>query len=189
MPIFPLAAIALVASLAVAVSAAPSLAKDRAEIDRTVVEARALLLEQQPGVEDILRNAKGVLIIPEVVKGGLISGGSYGEGALLEPDEAGEFQTVGYYSVAVASLGLQIGVERSSQAIFFMTDEALRGFRNADGWTAGVDASVTLLEKGFAANMQTATRGKPIVAIVFGQKGFLAGASLEGAKYSPIVRD
>ena len=94
----------------------------------------------------------------------------------------------GYYSVGIASIGLQIGVQTTSHVLFFMTDGALEKFRAADGWEAGVDAEVTFPEKGLSAGLDTTTSEKPVIGVVFAADGLLIGASLAGAKYSPIQR-
>jgi lipid-binding SYLF domain-containing protein len=88
----------------------------------------------------------------------------------------------------VASIGLQIGIQSTSHVLFFMTDQALEKFRNADGWEAGVDAEITFPDKGLNAGIDSTTFEKPVIAIVFAEDGLLVGASLAGAKYSSIAR-
>jgi lipid-binding SYLF domain-containing protein len=72
--------------------------------------------------------------------------------------------------------------------LFFMTDAALANFRSADGWEVGADAEVTFPDKGLNAGIDSTTFEKPIIGVVFAEDGLLVGASLEGAKYSPIER-
>ena len=115
--------------------------------------------------------------------GGLIVGGAYGEGALRIGGVSEE-----YYSVAAASIGFQIGVQTTKQALFFMTEDALARFRRADGWEAGVDAEVTFPGAGVNVGTDTTVRNAPIVGIVFGEDGLMAGASLQGSKYSRVNR-
>ena len=121
--------------------------------------------------------------MPDVVKGGLIIGGSYGEGALKVGGA-----TDGFYSVAAASVGYQIGVQTTSHALFFMTQDALDGFKNSEGWELGADAEFTVPGDGISLNVDSTTAKSPVIAVIFAQDGLLAGASLEGAKYSRIVR-
>lgn len=168
-------------------SAAVATAEEAAVIDTRVDLALKKLYDTVPGSRDLADRALGVLVMPSVIKGGFIVGGSYGEGALRLP-QGGTLRTSGYYSVAAASIGLQAGVEESAHALFFLTAGALAGFRNSDGWELGVDAEFTALDKGVNVGVDTTAFQQPIVAIVFGQGGLLLGASLEGAKYSPIQR-
>ena len=161
----------------------PALASaDAAKIDGKVDAAIGVMTSTIAGTQELLDTAKGVLIIPDIVKAGFVVGGAYGEGVLRVGGE-----TVGYYSVAAASFGLQAGVQSYGQAVFFMTDDALAAFRASKGWQAGVDAEVTVLDKGLAAGLDTTSRSAPVIAVVFGQNGLLAGASIEGGKITQIV--
>ena len=60
--------------------------------------------------------------------------------------------------------------------------------KGADGWEVGADAEVTFPEAGLNLSVNSTLLEKPVIGYVFGQDGFLVGASLEGAKYSPITR-
>ena len=61
-------------------------------------------------------------------------------------------------------------------------------FRQSNGWEIGADAEVTFPDAGLNAQANSTLLQKPIIGVVFGQDGFLFGASLEGAKYSRIAR-
>tara|TARA_B100001250_G_C19740634_1_gene762901 strand:+ start:22 stop:582 length:561 start_codon:yes stop_codon:yes gene_type:complete len=141
------------------------------------------LFEIDPDSISIYKNSAGTLIIPKITKASLMLGGSYGEG-VLRINEA----PIDYYSIASASYGPQVGAQRYSNIIFFMTQEALRSFRVKDGWELGADAEVVFRDKGYSLGISSNTLTKPIYAIVFDQKGLLAGTSLEGAKYSRLIR-
>lgn len=171
--------------IAAAVVAAPlaAFADSAREIEADVDYATEQLYATVPGSKELAARARGVLIMPDVVKGGLIIGGSYGEGALRIGGV-----TEGYYSVAAASVGYQIGVQTTSHALFFMTQDALDGFRNSSGWELGADAEFTVPGDGISLNVDSTTAKSPVIAVIFAQDGLLAGASLEGAKYTRIAR-
>ncbi len=152
-------------------------------IDRRVVRALDEMSRALPFTDDLRAKAAGMLIMPTVAKAGLIYGGSYGEGSLL----IGE-APVDYYSVAGASFGLQIGIQKMSTALFFMSSDRLRKFRERNGWTLGADMQYTLLESGEDARLDTNTVKDEVYGVAFGKKGLLAGLTLEGSKYSRIVR-
>lgn len=173
----------LLAAAAVAALAPAAMAETAVEINANVDAALETLFATVQGSKELAARARGVLIMPDVIKGGLIVGGSYGEGALRI---AGE--TAGYYSVASASIGYQIGVQKTSHAVFFMTEKALSGFQNASGWELGADAEFTVPGDGISLNLDSTTAKKPIIAVIFAQDGLLAGASLKGAKYTKINR-
>ncbi|MEO1494250.1 MAG: lipid-binding SYLF domain-containing protein [Pseudomonadota bacterium] len=143
-----------------------------------------------PKSRDLSARARAMLVMPSVLKGGFLLGGAYGEGSLLVNTAGRGYQppAEAYYSVAAASIGLQAGIQTTSHVLFFMTDQALGSFKSAKGWEVGVDAEVTFPEKGLNAQTNSTVLNEPIIALVFGGDGLLIGASLEGAKYSPLVR-
>ena len=84
--------------------------------------------------------------------------------------------------------GLLLGVETSSQALVFLTEDALKKFQDASGWEAGVSANVTVVQAGTAGSIDTTSTRAPIIAYVWGQSGLMAGVSLDGSKYTRIER-
>jgi lipid-binding SYLF domain-containing protein len=69
----------------------------------------------------------------------------------------------------------------------FMTDESLVKFRNAEGWSAGGDASVALLKVGANGNIDTGTVTGQVDAFVLTNTGLMAGATLDGTKVSRLT--
>ena len=147
------------------------------------VEISLKALRDIKGGGDVIDKAKGLLIFPGVFKAGIGIGGEYGEGALRINGK-----TVDYYSTAAASIGFQLGGEKKSIIIAFMTDEALKNFRDSQGWKIGGDATVAVIALGAGTQVSSAISNKPIVAFVFGEKGLMYDLSLNGAKVSKIER-
>ena len=160
-----------------------TITKSGSDIDREAANALSRLYLINPDSRSIFERAAGVLIMPSITKASFGIGGAYGEGVLQIKGAP-----IDYYSVASASYGLQLGALKYSHILFFMTQEALRDFRTIDGWEIGVDAEVTFKEKGYSYGVSSNTITKPIYGVVFGQVGLMAGASLEGAKYSRLIR-
>ena len=79
----------------------------RQSIDANVNATLTRLFATDHGSRELVANARGVLVFPSVIAVGFWFGGQYGQGAL----RIGE-QTSGYYSIAAASFGLQIGAHR-----------------------------------------------------------------------------
>ena len=142
-----------------------------------------MLFEVAPESRDIYNKSAGTLVMPRVTKASFVFGGAYGEGVLKIGGAP-----VDFYSVAAASFGYQLGAIQYRHVIFFMTEDALRTFRLTDGWEIGADAEVFFRKQGASVGVTNNTLMKPIYAIVFGQRGVIAGASLEGAKYSRLIR-
>ena len=160
-----------------------SISSSRGEIDTRVDQALIELYQTIPGAQELANLAVGMLIMPRVNEAGFVGGAAYGEGALLIGNAK-----VDYYSVAGASIGFQIGAQRYKHALLFMTNEALAGFRAADGWEVGIDAEYAVLDKSAAVTVTTGTYDKPVYALIYGQEGIIFGATVEGNKYSRIVR-
>jgi lipid-binding SYLF domain-containing protein len=135
------------------------------------------------GAQEFLKAAKGVLIIPNVVQAGFIIGGEYGEGALRI-----DGKTVDYYNIISGSLGFQIGAQRKDIILIFIDEAALKKFRNSDNWQAGVDGTVTVVNVGAEGSVDTTKINQPIVGFVFGQKGLMAGATIEGSKITKLKK-
>lgn len=158
-------------------------AKTAKEINAEVNAALKLFPQHVKGGKEFLSAAKGVLVIPNIVKAGLGVGGQYGEGALRI-----DGKTVEYYSLAGGSIGLQIGAQKTNLILLFMQDEALQQFRSSPGWKAGVDGSVAFIDVGKGKSIDTLNIKDPIVAFVFGQKGLMANVTIEGTKFTKLVR-
>lgn len=149
------------------------------EIDTRVNGTLENFAKQVTGGAEFLNKADGVLVFPRVIKGGLIVGGEYGEGALRIGGE-----TMDYYSIASGSLGLQIGGQQYAIVMVFLSTEALQKFRASKGWEAGVDGSVAIAEWGAGTDINSKSFKDPIVGFVMDNKGLMAGVSIEGSKIS-----
>ena len=62
-------------------------------------------------------------------------------------------------------------------------------FLYSSGWEVGVDGAVALFPLGAAGAADTNTFKDAIVGFVFGQKGLIAGISIEGTKFTKIWPD
>lgn len=152
-----------------------------ATIDARVDETRNYLFNSYPGTRDLAGKAFGVLYMPLVTEAGFGIGGAFGRGALRIRDV-----TVDYYSAAKASVGFQIGAQQYAHALFFMTEAALSDFRSSPGWAAGADLKYATPEQGASIGKDT-TELDPVIALIFGQAGLIAGATLSGTKYTRII--
>lgn len=152
-------------------------ASRRTAIDANVNGALTKLYAQDPAARELVRKARGVLVFPAVVSAGFVVGGSYGQGALL----VGE-RPVGYYSTIGAAAGLLAGAESKAVYVLFMTQDALDKFRASSGWTAGVDASVSVLKAGANIGVDTQTAQQPVIGYVLTNAGLMANLSIDGTK-------
>jgi lipid-binding SYLF domain-containing protein len=159
-----------------------SFAKPANELDADVDAAIKKFEKEVASGSKFLSKVKGYLVFPSVIKGGFIFGGEYGEGALRINGT-----TKDYYSMASGSIGYQIGVKEHSVLIAFVTETALNNFLKSDGWEAGVDGSITVSDWGKSKDISSISYEKPIVAFIYGEKGLMAGVSIEGTKFQRIL--
>ena len=153
------------------------------EINASIDAALNRFIKQVKGSREYLAAAKGVLIIPEVKQVGFIVGGEFGEGGLRIGG-----RTIGYYNIISGSVGPQIGAQLKDIILIFMDEAALKKFRSSKNWQAGVDGTVTIITTGAEGSLDTTKINQPIVGFVSGQKGLMAGAMIEGSKFSRIKK-
>ena len=156
-------------------------AAKKKKIDRKVIEAVAEFHTLVNGSEDLVKDAAGILVFPDIKKGGLGVGGESGSGALIV-----DGITVAYYRSSSASIGFQIGYQERSQILLFMTKESLANFRHSDNWEIGADASVALVTLDAGGRLNTETYDDPVLAFIFGASGLMYNLTLEGSKVSII---
>jgi lipid-binding SYLF domain-containing protein len=153
----------------------------RKDINSGVDATLSRLYNAAPESRQLVTRAAGVLVFPSVLGISFVVGGQHGDGALRV---AGK--TVGYYATTAGSIGFQAGAQSKAIVLLFMTPDSLARFRNANGWTAGVDATVAVAEIGANGSIDTNTLQKPVVGFVLNNAGLMAGVSLEGSKISKI---
>lgn len=169
------------AAALLALASPPAAAASKDELDAKVREATAALYEHSSAAKELAARAAGMLVFPEVIKGGIAIGGEYGEGALIVGG-----RTVGYYNIVAGSIGFQLGLQKKSQAILFMSQSELDKFRRSEGWKAGVDGSVALASLGAGGQIDTETARKPIIGFIYSNKGLMYNLTFEGAKITEI---
>jgi lipid-binding SYLF domain-containing protein len=153
------------------------------EIDVSVDVALERFYKEVPGSQGFTKKAKAVLVFPSVIKAGIGLGAEYGEGAMRIGGK-----TVDYYNTMAASIGFQLGAQAKSIVMLFMENGALKEFQNSEGWKAGVDGSVALINLGMGDSLDTTNVKDPIVAFIFGQKGLMYNLTLEGSKFNKLKK-
>ncbi|WP_289022198.1 lipid-binding SYLF domain-containing protein [Desulfobacter postgatei] len=150
-------------------------------IDTDAAAALQALYSQSDSAKTLGKAAKGVLVFPQITKGGFIVGGHYGEGVLIV-----DGKQIGRYSTVQASYGLQAGLQKYAYAMFFMTQEALDWLKTTKGWELGIGPSIVIVDEGAGKNFSTTTLKSEIYAFFFGQKGLMGGMGIQGTKISKM---
>jgi lipid-binding SYLF domain-containing protein len=174
-----LGVLASLLAMAIALPVQISSAATPAEVNSKVGFAIERLYKEVPGSDGVIKKASGVLVFPGVVKAGFIIAGEGGQGALMVGGKI-----VAHYDIMSASVGFQGGAEKKDIIMAFMDADSLKKFRDSNGWKAGADGSVTLINVGANAKVDLTKINEPIVGFVVGQSGLMAGVSLDGSKIS-----
>jgi lipid-binding SYLF domain-containing protein len=153
------------------------------DLDKDAEQALQTLYKARPVAEVISKKAKAILVFPKVIKAGLIFGGGYGEGVLIQPGRAAK-----YYNSVSASWGWQAGAESYAYVVFLMSDKAVKYLAKSNGWEFGVGPSVVVVNEGVAKNLSTTTLKSDAYAFISDQQGLMASLSIEGTKISAIKR-
>ena len=180
---FPSIKALLFSLIAVASLAAPHLVS-AAESTRLEQDARAALRSlyaQSPTAKSLGNKAKGILVFPKVTKAGFIVGGQGGDGVLLMKNKVAD-----RYQTAAVSVGLQAGAQSFGYVLFFMSDAVLNDFRNSSGFEIGVGPNIVVIDAGAAKDINTLTAKSDVYAMIFGQKGLMAGVGLQGTKITKM---
>ena len=171
------------------VSYAPAIAKDKDkdQVQGLVDKARITFNDfmhdsNYVWLHENIDHAKGILIFPQVIKGGFIWGGSGGTGVLMVRDErTGNWSEPAFYTVGSVTFGLQIGGEAAEVVMLAMSQKAIDSLLSSSVKLGG-DASVALGPVGTGAK---ANAGIPDVTADFVSfaktKGLYAGLNLEGS--------
>lgn len=170
---------------AVAIAGAPAYANDLAEARDVLARSTSVYQKLKtdpdlPELDHYVRNARAVMIFPRLIKGGFILGGEGGDGVLLVKDDAGNWSAPAFYSMAAASLGLQIGGQVSEVVLTIMNDGALDAvLRN--NFKLGADASIAVGPIGKGVEASTTSNFEEDVYAFSKNQGLYGGASAEGA--------
>lgn len=147
-------------------------------VDKALVTFRAFMADREmEWFHAHLKEAKALLIIPELLRGGFIIGGSGGSGVLLARDEKrGDWSQPAFYTIGSVTFGLQIGGEAAEVIMMIRTQNALDTLYST-GFKLGGDASVA------AGPVGVGTKAHVLADVIsFAKsKGLYAGLNLEGA--------
>lgn len=177
-----LAAILLVAAAPVAMAADQEDAQGI--VDKARVTLGSFLRDKDYGwLRGHLKDAKGVLIYPQVLKAGFVFGGSGGTGVLLTRDsKTGEWSDPAFYTLGSVSFGLQIGGEAAEVVLLVMSQKGVDSLLTSK-FKLGGDTSIALGPVGAGAKSDVTAD-----FISFAKsKGLYAGLNLDGSYLN--VRD
>ncbi len=127
----------------------------------------------------LLAQAKAVLIVPKLIKGGFFVGGEGGDGVLMTRGKAG-WSDPAFYALGAASFGLQIGLEQSEVVMLLMTQKAVEGVLR-DEFKIGAQAGITVVTLGSGVEGATGGATLPDVVVWSSSTGLYGGLTVDGS--------
>ncbi len=168
-----------------ALVAVPVRADDAMEA-RHLAEKACLTLEtfskapEMEGFRNLITNAKGVFVAPQIIKGAFIIGASGGSGVFVARDyKTGQWAGPAFYTIGEASFGFQAGGSASEMILLAMTDRGVNALLESSV-KLGADVGVAAGPVGIGAAASTANLSADIITFAR-SKGLYGGISVDGA--------
>ena len=151
-----------------------------ARLQSSVDVLHAIMATPDKGIpEEVLSDAKCILVVPNLIKGGFIFGGKHGRGVATCRTDAG-WSAPAFVSVGGGSWGLQIGVEGVDLVMLVMNDQGFQHLLSSKFELTG-EGSVAAGPVGRHASAGTDWKMNTEMLTYSRSKGAFAGLTLEGA--------
>ncbi|MBD8874244.1 lipid-binding SYLF domain-containing protein [Rhodanobacter sp. DHB23] len=140
-------------------------------------------IEQAPDKSipsDLLKDAKAIAVIPDVLKVGFVFGGRRGEGLISVKSPDGTWSNPSFISFGGGSVGFQIGVSSTDVILVFRTERGVDSIVNGK-FTIGADASAAAGPVGRTASAATDQQLKAEIYSYSRARGLFAGVALDGS--------
>ena len=151
-----------------------------ARLQSSVDVLHAIMATPDKGIpEEVLSNAKCILVVPNLIKGGFIFGGKHGRGVASCRTSDG-WSAPAFVSVGGGSWGLQIGLEGVDLVMLVMNDQGFQHLLSSKFQLSG-EGSVAAGPVGRHASAGTDWKMNTEMLTYSRSKGVFAGLTLEGA--------
>ena len=182
------AGLTLLAALAVAGRTAAARAAEAQQIlvDKARIVAEQFLNDAEYArMRVFVQNAYGVLVVPQLLRGGFIVGGQYGQGVLLARDpQSGLWSEPAFFTIYGGSFGLQLGGQTMDIIFTIMNQSAIQKLLLAR-FQLGADASGALGPVGAGVGAGTTVRFGEDVYVFSRNKGLYGGLAIDGTVVVP----
>lgn len=149
-------------------------------LQRSVTVLHAIMATPDKGIpEEVLSNAKCILVVPDLIKGGFVFGGKHGRGVATCRTAEG-WSAPAFVSVGGGSWGLQIGVEGVDLVMLVMNDQGFQHLLSSKFELTG-EGSVAAGPVGRHASAGTDWKMNTEMLTYSRSRGVFAGLTLEGA--------
>jgi lipid-binding SYLF domain-containing protein len=151
-----------------------------ARLQSSVDVLHAIMATPDKGIpEEVLSNAKCIVVVPDLIKGGFIFGAKHGRGVASCRTSDG-WSAPAFVSVGGGSWGLQIGVEGVDLVMLVMNDQGFQHLLSSKFQLTG-EGSAAAGPVGRHASAGTDWKMNTQVLTYSRSRGAFAGLTLEGA--------
>jgi SH3 domain-containing YSC84-like protein 1 len=142
----------------------------------TVQNAAAVAerMKSDAEIADLLQQAEGVFIVPDLLKGAFIVGAQGGDGVLISRQN-GEWSHPAFYTLGSISVGAQGGGEQGAVAMILMSERAIQRFEESDTFSLSAEAGLTIVD--YSASAEANLQDTDVV-VWSDKQGAFVGASI-----------
>ena len=177
-----LLALFLVLTLGHPVTSAADEAEQRDLVEKSRMTLASFLADSNmTWFRDHMKDAKGIFIVPQLLKAAFFFGGEGGSGVFLIKDEkTGEWSDPAFYTMGAGSFGFQFGAQASEVVLLVMSPRGIESLLSST-FKLGGDVSVAIGPVGAGIEGSTAMNLSSDLLSFARAKGLFGGISLEGA--------
>jgi len=133
--------------------------------------------------DTVLKQAKGVFIVPEMVNGSFLVGGPGGQGVLLMRDSEGRWSDPVFLSIGAVGINAPAGGKAGPLAMILMTGKAETAFTRGSRFSLDGSAGLTVVKDSTPGH---APAGRGDIVLWSGQPGGLHDVDISRAE---IIQD
>jgi SH3 domain-containing YSC84-like protein 1 len=177
----------VVLGLSACAAGAPRDIQAQALVDQSTATVELFKARQKDSTQlfnAALRDARGIIIFPDIFELAVGVGGQGGSGVMLSRQPSGEWGYPAFYRLSGGSLGVQLGAQSTEVIFLLMTDNAVRKVIESPSQFS-IGAQATFGEVGGGGSSATNIKGADIIGFTKGSGVFL-GAALGSAYVSSL---
>lgn len=161
-----------------------AMAETKEDADVIVEKSRAVVEEMMLSIDKnipryLIERSAGLVIVPDMIKGGFVVGGSYGKGVVVAYKD-GVWSGPAFVYIGGGSVGFQIGIQSTDLILVVIGQETMNSFLKTR-FKLGGDVAIAAGPLGAGATAAMEGNLKGGIYSYSRAKGLFAGISLEGA--------
>jgi lipid-binding SYLF domain-containing protein len=161
-------------------AAASAQSADEEKLAQAATVLQEFAADEKQGIPiELLQRARGIAVIPNLIRGGFFVGGRRGRGVLTVRSPSGEWSNPAFITLTGGSIGWQFGAEAADVVLVFANDRSVSNIASGK-LTFGGDATAIAGPIGRRSTAAVTFRSE--VYIYMRSRGLFAGAAFEGAR-------